>query len=171
MVLPGVLQAQERERINLFDRNPNTPRREIPWEAQRTSSEDMQRTSRSFQRAFDSDPRQTRREFLYYGIFLLVTAIGVAGFLGWQVWQRKRTERELNDPMFLIYELNSIHQLSEQEKRLMQELSERNSLPSPLKLFVEPKFLLDACESETFASYQTTARQLLSKLFDIKLVP
>jgi len=73
----------------------------------------------------------------------------------------------MNDPVFLVKELNFAHQLSEQEKRLMREISEKNLLSTPLKLFVEPQFLLDAWENEAFAASQPAVQQLLSKLFDI----
>ena len=156
--------AQESGNFNLW--NPNAPRREIPWEARQTTSEDMDRVSRSLQQALTSETQQSRT-LLHFAVFLGIAAAVLAGFLVWKMWRQKRKEKVLNDPMFLVYELNSAHQLSEQEKRLMQELSEKHSLPSTLKLFVEPKFLLDAWESEAFASSQPTVRQLLTKLFDI----
>jgi len=169
LCVPGILldsvQAQESERINIFDQNN---RNAIPWEAQRGSDNDTaRRISESFRQDFDPDARQSGRVMKNYAIFLGIAAALIACFVGWQMWRQKRLASEVNDPMFLVYELNSVHQLSEQEKRLMQELSEKNSLSTPLKLFVEPKYLLDAWQSETYASSQPTIRQLLSKLFDI----
>jgi hypothetical protein len=104
---------------------------------------------------------------LSYAIFLGIIAAAVSAYLAWRNWQKKREVWELNDPVFLVTELNSAHRLSEQERRLMREISEKHSLSTPLKLFVEPNFLLDAWESETFASSKPTVQQLLSKLFDI----
>jgi len=63
--------------------------------------------------------------------------------------------------------LNVAHQLSEPEKRLMQELSEKHSLATSLNLFIEPKYLLDALDNETFASSRPEVQQLLYKLFDV----
>ena len=69
--------------------------------------------------------------------------------------------------MALVKELSVVHKLTEQEKKLMQEVSNRNALPSPLQLFVEPKFLLEAREDDSFIAAQPAVRRLLSKLFDI----
>jgi len=118
-------------------------------------------------RTVDDASDFNRRAFQFYGFFFAFVAVVIAGLVYWQVWKRKKTEWEVNDPMALVKELNFVHQLSEQEKQLMRELSENNSLPSPLKLFVEPKFLLDALESDTFFDVQPSVRQLLSKLFGI----
>jgi len=165
-ILLESIQAQESEkRFNFWERTKSgTPRREVP---QATEDEYAKRISQSFQREIDPETRQQGWGLLYYGIFLVITAVIAAGFVGWKVWRQHRLTRELTDPVFLINELNFAHQLSEQEKRLMQELSEKHSLPSPLKLFVEPKFLLDALASETFTPSRPTIQQLLSKLFDI----
>jgi len=158
------VQAQEKK-VNIFERrNTNVPKRDAP---RTVDNEQINRVSRSLQKAFDSDPQRTSQTFLYFGTFLGGLAILSAGLVYWQMWRQKRMERELNDPMFLVYELSSAHQLSEQEKRVMQALSEKNSLPTPLKLFVEPRYLLDAWESDTFASSHREIRLLLSKLFDI----
>ena len=159
-------RAQEESRsINIWDRhNRNTIPREVPVV---TDDDYTRRIRASFQGDFDPEARQHGQVLKNYGIFLGIAAILVASFVGWQMWRQHRITREVSDPMFLVYELNSVHQLSEPEKRLMQELSEKNSLATPLKLFVEPKYLLDAWQSETYASSQPTIRQLLSKLFDI----
>jgi len=144
--------------------NRNTIPREVPVA---TDDDYTRRIRESFQGDFNPEARQHGRVLKNYGIFLGIAAALVACFVGWQMWRQHRITREVNDPIFLVYELNSVHQLSEPEKRLMQELSEKNSLATPLKLFVEPKYLLDAWQSETYASSQPTIRQLLSKLFDI----
>jgi len=126
----------------------------------------MDRISRSFQRAF-ADETQQSQALLSYGVFLGIAAAIIVAFLGWQVWRQKKKEKELNDPTFLVYELNAAHQLSEPQKRLMQELSEKHSLPTSLKLFIEPKYLLDALDNETFAPSRPEVQQLLYKLFDV----
>ena len=162
------VQAQEREprSINIFDKsNRSTIRREVP--VQQTESEDLNRVSASLRRAFDPEAGQQSRLLLHYGIFLGIVAVMAGGFFVWKIWRQHRLVREMTDPAFLLSELNAVHRLSEQEKRLLQELAEQFSLASPLNLFVEPKFLLDAWNSETFSSSQPTIRQLLSKLFDI----
>jgi len=163
-VLAGSVWAQESERINVWERNNHNA---IPWEGRVSDEELARRFSASFQKEFDPETRQNGRVLMNYGIFLGIVAVIVASYLGWRMWRQQWLAREVSDPMFLVYELNSVHQLSEQEKRLMQELSEKNSLPSPLKLFVEPKYLLDAWQNKTYASARPTIRQLLSKLFDI----
>ena len=109
------------------------------------------------------DPSRVVR---HYGTFLAGLAVVVAGLVYWQIWRRKRKEWELNDPMALVQELNSVHQLSDKEKRLMQEITAQNSLSSPLKLFVEPRFLFEALEDDSFSSFRPTVQLLLSKLFD-----
>jgi hypothetical protein len=165
--LPVVLleSVQAQETINIWERTRSTPRRDAP----QPESEEMRRVSGSIRRALESESLQWET-LSSYAIFLSVVAVLIAGYVGWQMWRQKRTIWELNDPIFLVNELNSAHKLSEQEKRLMRELSEKNSLSTPLKLFVEPKFLLDAWENETFPQSQLTVQQLLSKLFDIAKV-
>ena len=152
------------ERVNIFDNNRHVFQREAPRTA---DSERARQISDSFRMEFTHDPQQQGRALMNYGIFLGIVTVIFASFVAWQMWTRKRVERTLNDPMFLVYELNSAHQLSEQEKRLMLELSEKNLLSTPLKLFVEPKYLLDALENEKFVSSQPTVQILLFKLFDI----
>jgi len=149
------------ERINIFDRTVTNPR---PREAAPDS--DIDRVSRSFQREFANETLQGQT-LVYFVLFLVVAALIIAGFIGWQVWRQKRMEKELSDPIFLVYELNVAHQLSEPEKRLMQELSEKHSLATSLNLFIEPKYLLDALDNETFASSRPEVQQLLYKLFDV----
>ena len=119
------------------------------------------------QRAGDPQKKEIGRAAWYYTFLLFGVAIVVAGVVCWRMWRQRRAEWELNDPMALVKELVFVHQLSDQDKRFMQELSEKNSLTSPLSLFVEPKFLLDALESDSFISAQTSVRRLLAKLFDI----
>ena len=164
--LPAVpLKSAQTQSINLFDmsKNKDVPRQE---EHRIGDEESVQRVKELFQ-AIDPTKRKGSQETWHFVVFLGGLAVIAAGLFYWQQWQRKRVERELNDPLFLVYELNTAHQLSDQEKRLMQELSEKHSLPTPLTLFVEPKFLLDAWENETFASSQPTVQKLLSKLFNI----
>ena len=159
--------AQAQESFNLWDRsnnNRNIPRREP--QPRITDEEYANRIANSFQGEMDT-ARDQSRTLLNYGIFLGIAGVIIAGFVCWQIWRQKNMAREFDDPMFLVQELNSVHQLSEPEKRVMRELSEKHLLPTPLKLFVEPKFLLDAWENETFASSQPTVQRLLSKLFDI----
>ena len=159
-------QAQEKERFNLFDNNPN-PR--IPRE-RATDADYAKQIQEAFRSEMNFDAQQQKQTLLYFAIFLAMVAITVAGMLYYKMLRQKRVAWELNDPVFLGSELSAAHQLSEQEKRLMREVSKTNSLPSPLKLFVEPKFLLDAWENETFSSSQPEVQRLLSKLFDIRLV-
>ena len=152
------------EGYNLFNpRRTESPRRDVP----RQHSERLDNLARGLQKEFSPDAERTNQAFLYYGSFFVVLAIIVAGLVYWQIWRRNRAEWALNDPMALIKELNYVHQLSDQEKRLMQEISDRNALPTPLKLFVEPKFLLEALENDLHISDRSSVRQLLSKLFDI----
>ena len=159
--------VQAQENFNLWDKSNNNRNFPRPAPPQVTDLEHRDRIAKSFKDAMDPAARQQSQALLNYGIFLGIAAVIVAGVVYWQMWRHKRAERELSDPVFLVNELNSAHQLSEQEKRLMRELSEKNSLATPLKLFIEPKFLLDAWESDAFATSQSEVQQLLSKLFDI----
>ena len=163
-VVETVSAQTERKGINLFERNKttNTPRREIQRPANNQIITAMQSVADNEKRHNDN-----RRMLFYYSLFLAgVIAVAVC-LVYWQHRRRKQTEWELNDPMALVKELNFAHQLSEQEKRLMQEVSSKNTLSSPLQLFVEPKFLLDVWEDDSFVSSQPLVRRLLSKLFDI----
>ena len=169
LCLPAVLlesvQAQERTR-NIFERRPvRSPvqQPEIPPER----SEEISQIAESFRRGLSQEPREQGRTLFAFAIFLGVVAVFVAAFVACRIWQQQRLEKQMNDPVFLVKELNFAHQLSEQEKRLMREISEKNLLSTPLKLFVEPQFLLDAWENEAFAASQPAVQQLLSKLFDI----
>jgi hypothetical protein len=138
--------------------------------AGRNDDDKIRQIRQSLAQAFDPETKQSggTKAVFYYGIFFVGVGAVAAGLLGWRIWQRRQLDRERNDPMILIQELNSAHQLSSQEKRLMQDLSVKNSLQSPLKLFVEPKYFLDAMESRAFASSRPVMRSLLSKLFGIE---
>ena len=144
--------------------NNPPPRREIQ---RRVQSEDMDRIRQSFQEGFSPSSEKTSQNLRNFGLLIAAVVLVAAGVTSWQLWRRRQAEWALNDPMALIKELNYVHQLSDLEKRLMQELSQQNALPTPLKLFVEPKFLLDALESGSFVAARSSVRQLLSKLFDI----
>ena len=161
---PG--RAQDSERVNLFDKN-SMNRPFFQRDSQVGDQEHADRIANSIRNAMDPSARQQGLTLLYYGVFLGIVVAIAACVVCWQIWRHKRRERELNDPLFLVQELFSAHQLSEQEKRLMRELSDKHLLSSPLKLFIEPKFLLDAWESDSFAASQPEVQQLLSKLFGI----
>ena len=155
------------ESFNLF--NPqggsNQPRRVIPRPVNTRSDP----VTEGLRQAGDPEGRRefNSRVLPLYGAFFAGLTILIGGWYYWKVWKQKRAEWELNDPVALLKELNFVHQLSDQERQLMQELSDENSLSSPLKLFIEPKFLLEALKSDAFAAAQPSVRQLLSKLFDI----
>jgi len=168
LCLPAVLSAQEeeRQRINLFDKkNVNVPRREL----QRNTTDELTQFSHSLRQALDPEAKQNWRAVLYFCVFALGLSVCVGGWFFWQIIRKRRMEGELNDPMYLVRELNFVHQLSEPEKRIMQVLTDRNALPSPLTLFVEPKFLLDAWENDLYDTSRSTVRRLLSKLFEISV--
>ena len=118
-------------------------------------------------RAGDPDQKQNSKALLYFGLVFAVLVCLIAPVLYWQLYWQKRKESELTDPMFLVKELFFVHQLSEPEKKFMLKFSESNALPTPLILFVEPKFLLDAFEDDAYASSHRTVRRLLYKLFEI----
>jgi len=160
-------QSAKKEGYNLLrpDRSNTTPtRRDIQRPA---SNERIERLAKELQKEFSPSVEQTSRDFLYFGTFLAGVVLISVALVYWQLWKRNRAEWELNDPMALLKELNYVHQLSDAEKRFMQELSELNTLPTPLKLFVEPKFLLEAWENDTHVTARSSVRRLLSKLFDI----
>ena len=158
-------ESVQAQGINMLERSKtSTTRKETS--PPKTESEESVRLKLAMKEGFSTKSYQTGM-LKNLGMLLGIATVIISSFLGWQLWQRKRMDKIMNDPMFLVYELNSAHQLSEPEKRLMKELSEKNSLPTPLKLFVEPKYLLDAWENNAFAGSQPTLQQLLSKLFDI----
>jgi len=115
----------------------------------------------------DPDAKNFGQTARKYGLFLAGIAAVVAGLVGWRRWQQRKAEWELNDPMALVLELSVAHQLSEREKRLMLDISVQRALSSPLELFVEPKFLLEALDNGAVGMSRSMVRQLLSKLFDI----
>ena len=160
------VQAQEPRGYNLFDTRRNegkdTPRIQRP-----PVDAEVARRFQEIRNATDPEQRGSRQSALYYALFLLGVAAVAAGLFGWKAWQKRREAWAVNDPMALVKELNHVHQLNEQEKRVMRELSEQNVMPTSLSLFVEPKFLLEALENEAFAPSRSTVRRLLSKLFDI----
>jgi len=150
--------------FNLFGRNDKTVEK-IP----RTADNDLaRRITQALQKTVDPEEKNTSQSILHFGMFLAGLAVVIAGLVYWQIWRRGRAEWELNDPMALVQELTLAHQLSDQEKRLMQDISAKNSLSSPLKLFVDPKFLLETWEKDSALSL-STVRTLLSKLFDITM--
>ena len=158
-----IVSAQER--INLFEkRNTNVPKREI----QRPVGNRNNPVIIGLQNAGDPEKRGAGRYGVMYYILLFgVLTVLIAGLVYWQRLRREQMEWALSNPMALVGELSFVHKLSEQEKKLMLEVSNRNALPSPLQLFVEPKFLLEAWEDDSFVSVQPVVRRLLSKLFDI----
>jgi len=154
--------ASAQDKMNLFDPPKKDPaRREVPRQVDN-------RIITGFNIAGDPEKRIAGQPKTIHVVLLIGSiAAAIAGFVYWQLWREKRKATALNDPMILVKELSFAHQLSDREKRLMLEVSNKNSLPSPLQLFVEPTFLLVAWEDETFASSQPLVRRLLSKLFDI----
>jgi hypothetical protein len=93
----------------------------------------------------------------------------ISGLIYWRLHIRRRLEREISDPLFLVQELNNAHQISPQEKRLMLDLAADNALPNPLTLFVEPRFFLDAREKASYASSREIIESLLLRLFSIEV--
>ena len=132
-------------------------------------SERLRRLSDGLQRGFDPEKKDSNRAFYIFGVFLAGTGAVVVGLVYWQVWRRRQTEWELNDPMAIVKELNYVHQLSDSERRLMQEISNLHGLPTPLNLFVEPQYFLEALESDSYVSARSTIRRLLSKLFGMSV--
>ena len=154
----------------LKDRISNAPRREDRRTLVERESQERQMSQivKGLQRAGDPDARGVGRPgMMYYILFLIIGAAVIAGLVYWNLWRLKRMEWALTDPIALLQELYFVHQISEPEKRLMREVSERNALANPLQLFVEPKFFLEALEKDSFVSYRSALRRLLSKLFDI----
>ena len=152
--------------INLLDMSKNkrdTPKREIP----RVADDSAKRITEALRQAGDHEKKGTAQAFAVFSLILVGVSAVVGGLLYWQMRLRKRAEWALNDPMALVLELNFVHQLSEQEKRFMKDLSDRNALTSPLQLFVEPKFLLEAWTDDSSDSERSTVQHLLSKLFEL----
>ena len=150
--------------VDIFNRKVSKNTEKKPRTADPTLTSQI---TKALQQSVNPDEKNFGQTALQYGLFLTGIAVVIAGLVGWQVWQKRKREWELNDPMALVQELNFVHQLSEHEKRLMQELSTQNALLSPLKLFVEPKFLLETWENDFTSLSRPTVRQLLSKLFGI----
>ena len=162
----GCREEKKEGNINIFERkSTNTDRRR---EVQRSDDDQLRRVTEALQRTTDPEKRKESITLMPYVILLSAAAVIVAGLVYWKVLRQKWAAWELNDPMALVQELNYVHQLSEQEKRFMQDLSGKNMLSSPLKLFVEPKFLLEAWEDDSLDSnVRPSVRCLLSKLFEI----
>ena len=154
----------------LKDRINSAPRREdkrTPAERE-LQERKLDQIVQGLQRAADPQGRNAGRPGMgYYILFLAAGAAVIGGLVYWNLWRLKQLEWRLIDPMALAQELFLIHQLTEPEKRVMRDVSEKNALPTPLQLFVEPKFLLDALDNDSLALYRNTIRRLLSKLFDI----
>ncbi|MDR0327567.1 MAG: hypothetical protein LBI05_04650 [Planctomycetaceae bacterium] len=168
LTVAETVSAQDREKINVFDRKKsNTPSREAP--PRRVVLDGQQHpVIVGIQNAADPEKRTAgQNRPLYYVLVFVVVPVLIAGIFYWRLLRQKRIERELNDPMFLFNELIFVHQLSVQEKSLIQKISDRNALTTPLQLFVEPSFLLEAWKDDSFVSSQPLVRRLLSKLFDM----
>lgn len=152
--------------VNIFDKNQSKNTERLP---RKVDSDYARQITQALQQAGDPERKDTSGALWHYGTFLAGVAVVVGGIVLWQAWRRRQAVWELNDPMALVQELNRVHQFSDREKRLMQEIATNNSLPTPLKLFVEPKFLLDAWDTDPSATSRLTIRMLLSQLFDISL--
>jgi hypothetical protein len=164
LAITETVSAQESDKYNFMSKgkNTNAPKREV------TRPIDSRGVITAIQSAGDPGKRaagQYRRMY-YLTLFGLVPAL-IAGIIYWRLLRQKRIERELSDPMVLFEELVFVHQLSPQEKTLIQKISSRSALPTPLQLFVEPKFLLEAWGDETMVPSHPLVRRLLYKLFDI----
>jgi hypothetical protein len=158
-------QAPEKTRLNVFDLKRSTgPKQDV----QRQETERERRILQGLQRAGDPEAKKIGFfQALWHSTLLLaVTAVVIAGLVYWHTWRKKRAEWEVNDPMALVKELVFVHQLSEPEKRLMQELTKKNALSSPLNLFVEPKYLLAAWDDDSLDSSRSSIHSLLLRLFD-----
>jgi hypothetical protein len=154
----------------LKDRINSAPRREdkrTPAERE-LQERKLDQIVQGIQRAADPQGRNAGRPGMgCYILFLIVGAVVIGGLVYWNLWRLKQLEWKQIDPMALAQELFLVHQLTEPEKRVMRDVSEKNALPTPLQLFVEPKFLLEALENDSLALYRNTIRRLLSRLFDI----
>lgn len=157
----------ENEKYNLFRPNPKSG--DANKTKPRSDSERLRLITQGLQEGINPEKKDNRRVLLIFGSILGGTGAVVAGLLYWKLWRRKMSEWEINDPMALMKELNHVHQISETEKLLMQEISGSNALSSPLPLFVEPKYFLAAMESNSYISARSTIRRLLSKLFSTSL--
>ena len=165
-LLPGCLQRPGGgEGRNLFDQSTPTPRREIQPRRVETAPHPVVQGMR--QAGDPGNNNNNLRALQLFGTFFAIVLVLVGGFACWQIWKRKRLEWEMDDPQALVWELILAHQFSEQEKRLVMEIADKNELPTALKLFVEPKFLLEALKNDAFDAEQPAVRQLLSKLFDM----
>ena len=158
-------QAKKEGGYNLFDKKTKDPNKMIKRPG--FSVAEPIPIIQGLQQAGDVEKRSAGRAFVTYCIFLAGTAVVTSGVVFWQIRRKKYAEWELNNPMALVKELYFIHQLSEPEKKLMQEISDKNSLSTPLQLFIEPKFLLKIWESGSFSASRPLVRRLLSNLFDI----
>jgi len=159
-------QAPEDVKINLFNpKRSNVPKQDVP----RPENERERLFFQGLREASDVEAKRTGilQALWHSTLFLAVIAAAMTGLYYWHTWRKKRAEWEVNDPMALVKELNFVHQLSEPEKRVMQELAKKNALTSPLKLFVEPKYLLSAWDDDSWNSSRSSVRLLLSRLFDI----
>lgn len=82
-------------------------------------------------------------------LFLFVLAIA-AIWAGLYIWEKQRrlpaTPRRDRRP--LLEQLSDVHALSEEQVRSLSELAQRRSLADPLVLFVDPRILETAVETD-----------------------
>ena len=158
--------GQSGQGINIFNpqRNPTPPVRGT----QQPRPAELDPVTEGLRRAGDPEIRiqEQGRVFVTLVAFLILVGGGIGGYYYWKHLKKKQIDWELKDPRALVHALNMAHRLSEQEKKLMQELAQDNGLPTPLMLFIEPKFLLEALEGDSSVSARPTVEQLLAKLFD-----
>ncbi|MDR3232751.1 MAG: hypothetical protein LBT46_03650 [Planctomycetaceae bacterium] len=166
--------AQEGKRINMFDTKPGSDQNKKPKKTKKTKSmegdtESVRQMQQSFRAAFDDDDPSAYKSnaLTYYGIFFTVLGCFIAGIFYWKFLLQKRAVQSLNNPVFLIKELNAAHQLTRDEISLMQKVSDFKTLPDALTLFVEPEYLLNALEDNAFAPSRHLISPLLHKLFGI----
>lgn len=82
-------------------------------------------------------------------LFLFVVATG-AIWAGLYIWDRQRRlpGTPQRDRRPLLERLTEVHALSEEQVRSLTELAQRRSLADPLVLFVDPRILESAVETD-----------------------
>ncbi|MDR3183172.1 MAG: hypothetical protein LBT89_09700 [Planctomycetaceae bacterium] len=163
------------EGINIFNPVNKDPKKKKDKDPKKTKDKEqtgdaelIRRMTQSMENAFTEDAPHRQQGYLLYCILFTVLGCFIAGVFYWQYLCQQRLTRALEDPAFLVRELNSVHQLTRDEISLMQSVAEEKTLVNTLVLFIEPDYLMQVLEDKKYALSRHITRSLLEKLFGIE---
>lgn len=168
----AVLPAQYQPRVPDVPRTPTRPPVVAGYAQSTSSAPETPRAKEffgTFQRRFD--PNRPVEVTAYITPFLLiVTLIGVA-VVGIVIYNRLAlkyaNKNGYDSPRQLFNELCIAHELLRSERQFLKLFAETLTLPDPLALFIEPKFLIDSLQNPKFARHHIVIEGLLIKVFGI----